>query len=145
MEIFFYTGCNNGLEERLLMNLWELAPRVVVHCFASLSSLITQSLQQPNNDRVYLICVYSDEELETLVGAANFFRRSWTLLILSGHDEETIKKAKEVWPRYICYLEDDIEVISLLLKKISKAPAGPADAELTKLVEETTIKNHLEA
>ena len=80
---------------------------------------LSQRLLHPNGDlTVAVLLAGNREELDELVSICESLYDIRVILILPDRDEDTISQGHKLFPRFITYVDADLEMVGVVLSKM---------------------------
>ena len=118
MKLLLYYSEDNSQTHRLDNLIQSFVPDGSVEIFRTMEDLI-ERLKGPAGDIAAAVFVASGmAELENFYTSRNYFFDLRHIIILPEKDEEMIKVAHKLRPRFLSYFEHDFNVVTAVLKKI---------------------------
>lgn len=139
MELIFYSPVPSGTEETLKGAIEARIPESgEMQTYRSLDALALR-LRQPHDESVVAVLFPSTRnELWQLVSIENLLDSATILLILPDRQEDTIRTGHRLRPRFLTYVDGDVDEMSAVLERMLRtfgsqqgAPynSGPKQAE----------------
>jgi hypothetical protein len=118
MSLLFYSSLKNGDGK----NLWHLhrnMPKYLnstfCRSFASLSAALIKSIGEP---KIAVLMVANQEELMDMISMDDSFFGYRIILVLPDRRRETIRKGHKLFPRFLTFMDSDMELVGEVLKKM---------------------------
>lgn len=80
---------------------------------------LTMQLRQSLYDEIIAVLMIADQnDLSDILSIHHLLRDTRLILILPDHDETTISKGHELYPRFVSYIDSDFSDITAVLDKM---------------------------
>lgn len=125
MRILLYAAARDPEGPRLRGLLSQVVPPASLESFSILAAMALR-LQQSGGDRFLAVLVVNDRDvLREIVSLRTAFDGSQVLLVLPDQDEETMRVAHRLHPRYTTYKSEQYaDLLAVVRRKFY--PAGSA-------------------
>jgi len=120
LNLLIYARSPEGLGERWLKLLQASGPSIGIEVYRTLGSFLHR-LQHPAGNFLVILLLASLDELREILSVRYLLEASRLVLVLPDQDQETLKAAHRLRPRFLTYLYSDF---SDLVKVIGKMSAG---------------------
>jgi hypothetical protein len=118
MNLLFYSSSGYDVGEHL-WNLYRNMPEnmntVFCRTIPSLSSALIKSIGEP---KIAVILASNQEELKDILFLRELLHSYRIILILPDNEGETIRKAHTLFPRFLTFMDNEIEHVGEVLKKM---------------------------
>jgi hypothetical protein len=121
MNLFFYMPPSGGRKDELLRAVAPYASEGRLEVFSSLKGFAARIRAPKDTLSIALIWNPRREDLDEIASMRDLLRGVRILLVLSDQERETIKLAHQVFPTYIGYVDDDVDKIISVLKRLARA------------------------
>jgi hypothetical protein len=118
MKILFYATQSDWAAEKLQRVLEGLVPRDQLEICRTFSRLSDKLYKPSNNLDIAVLTAVTDEELSKILSLRDLFSDIRIVLILPDSKSATISKAHTLGPRFLTYLDSDVEEVKSVLGKM---------------------------
>ncbi len=121
-HLLFYSGVTDGAGEKLRKILMEKAPDEEIDICRTIHDLTYKLLPlrtiRDCKKTIHVLIATSEQELLDLYSVRDLLTDLRVILIAPNRNEETVKKAHDMYPRYLGYLDDNFNEIGEVFAKI---------------------------
>ncbi len=118
MRVLFYWRPETSEEKRFQQIVESPVIDVEKEIFQSIEDL-TVRLRQPLYDEIIAVFMITDQnDLSDILPIHHLLRCIRLILVLPDHEETTISKGLELYPRFISYIDSDFSDVTAVLEKM---------------------------
>jgi hypothetical protein len=124
MQLLFYASRNDESENRLDAAIRSVAPRETVERFVTLEDFRERlrSIVEPNS--IMVLAAVDREELLKLQAFRDMLTEIYIILVLPDREDDTIKLAHLLRPRFLSQTKDDFSDLSRIVAQMIRSPQG---------------------
>lgn len=118
MQLFLYTGKNNGGEGRLAASIAAAVPGGKIERFIHLDDLLERLRFNVEPESIVVLQAADNDELKDLQVFQDLLTQCLVILVLPDRKENTIKLAYLLQPRYIAQHDEDFSELNQIVSKM---------------------------
>lgn len=125
MQLLFYAGRNNKNEKRLATEIQAAAtPGMEIERFTRLDDLRDRlrSIVEPNS--IMVLAAVNKRELRKMQAFRDMLIEIYIILVIPDRQENTVKLAHLLRPRFLSSVEDDFTDLNQIVAKMIRTPHG---------------------
>jgi hypothetical protein len=124
MQLLFYASKNDESENRLDAAIRSVAQGEAVERFVTLEDFRERlrSIVEPNS--IMVLAAVDREELSKLQAFREMLTEIYIILVLPDREDDTIKLAHRLKPRFLSQTEDDFSDLSRIVAQMIRSPHG---------------------
>lgn len=123
-HLLFYSGVTDGAGETLKKILMDTAPKEDIEMCRTIHDLAYKLLPlrtiTDSKKTIHVLIATSEQELLDLYSVRDLITDLRVILIAPNRKDETVKKAHDMYPRYLGYLDDNFKEIGEVFAKMLK-------------------------
>ena len=125
MQLLFYASRNDESENRLDAAIRSVSPEETIERFVTLEDFRERlrSIIEPNS--IMVLAAVDREELLEMQAFRDMLTEIYIILVLPDREQDTIKLAHLLRPRFLSQTEDDFTDLSRIVAKMIRTPHGP--------------------
>ena len=125
MQLLFFASRNDESENRLDTAIRSVAPGGAIERFVTLEGFRDRlrSIIEPNS--IMVLAAVDREELLEMQAFRDMLTEIYIILVLPDRQEDTIKLAHLLRPRFLGQTNDDFTNLSKIVAKMIRTPHGP--------------------
>lgn len=117
-KVILYARVMVGAGEKLIQCIQRTTPAQDTEIYDSIDQF-SQRLRQPRGElTVAVIVANSKEDLLNLLFIRNLLQDIRIILILPDREKDTIEKGHRLYPRFMSYLDSDLEEVAAVLNNV---------------------------
>ena len=121
-HLLFYSGITDGVGEQLKDILKQAAPNEETEVCRTIQSLAYKLLPLRSvaeaQKTVHVLVATSPEELDDIYSIRDLLSDLKIILVAPNRNHDTITKAHELFPRYLSYLDEDLNEVGAVFGKM---------------------------
>ena len=118
MKLILYSNETNEAGKKLQKVIETSFPVKYRELYQTIESLATRFRQPGAYDAVVVLLASTGKELSDIFSIRNLLSDLRIILILPDRKNETVRKGRSLYPRYVSYADDDFRDISAVLHKM---------------------------
>jgi hypothetical protein len=122
MTLLIYTSQWGELAERLPRLIQSSLPGGGIEIYRTMGSLLHRLQHPPEISFVVVVFAVGEEELWNLYGLRLLLEGTRLILVLPDQEEETLKAAHRLRPRYITYADNDFTDLIGVIQRMDQSP-----------------------
>ncbi len=119
MNLLLYTNSTGSAEQKIESAL----KGVSIEHYHRLETFLSR-LKQPTFNVTAVVAITDKASLAKLVRHKDLLTHLRTILILPDTDDDTITEAHKLYPRFITYLDDNLNAVAQVLRKMNHHNKG---------------------
>lgn len=123
-HLLFYSGATDGAGESLKKILMDTVPKEDIEICRTIHDLAYKILPlrtiTDSKKTIHVLIATSEQELLDLYSVRDLLTDLRVILIAPNRNDETVKKAHDMYPRYLGYLDDNFKEIGEVFAKMLK-------------------------
>jgi len=125
MQLLFYASKNDENQNRLDAAIRSVAPGGAIEHFTQLDELRDRlrSIVEPNS--IMVLAAVDREELQKMQAFRDMLTEFFIILVIPDRQEDTIKLAHLLRPRFLSQVNDDFMDLNQIVAKMIRTPHGP--------------------
>jgi hypothetical protein len=117
-KVILYARVMEGAGEKLFQFIQSMTPAQETEIYDSIDQF-SQRLRQPRGElTVAVIIANSKEDLLNLLFIRNLLQNIRIILVLPDREEETIEKGHRLYPRFVSFLDGNLEEVAVVLNNV---------------------------
>jgi hypothetical protein len=117
-KVILYARLMEGAGEKLFDLIQRIAPAQDTEIYDSIDQF-SQRLRQPTGElTVAVIIANSKEDLLNLLFIRNLLQDIRIILVLPDREKDTIEKGHRLYPRFVSYLDSNLEEVAAVLNNV---------------------------
>lgn len=127
MNILLYIPGQTPVGQKLENTIRSVVPAQNLEIFSDFKPLCRRLHAAVYDLAAAVLLAKSVEDLTELGTLAELLSRIRLILVLPGHDPETVEAGYRMWPRFVSYTDSDFTDVAGVVEKIWRLTAGASD------------------
>ena len=118
MNILCFASTATMLEKVSKAVIKLTAHGVAIELYKSIAELSRRLCQPKNSGCIAILCLKNKKEIHETIAMQDIFNGAKIILVLPKRDQESIKAAYKIFPRFLAFADEDFSDITRIVEKM---------------------------